>query len=117
MTKEIKDVLEKRLKSLKSLQLITAIKRKEIKHNQSFREYYTNKRVNERNENNGSELHNENYNQPLLLRQYNICVGDTGDIDLLESQNNIQTEFVKQSIDLCTFTRDEIKYLIENYNI
>ena len=46
MTKEIKDVLEKRLKSLKSLQLITAIKRKEIKHNQSFREYYTNKRVN-----------------------------------------------------------------------
>lgn len=107
MTNKIKEVLEKRFKSLHDLQLSTNDKRNKIKYNPLIRDYYTNKSVNER-----YQIHNGNCAPPLLLRQYNNSADKT-DVDILESQNNIQTEFVKQTIKLCTFTRDEIKYIIE----
>lgn len=109
MTNRIGDILEKRFKELNDLQISTEDKRNKIKYNPSLREYYTNKKVIER-----YQMNNGTYSQPLLLRQYAVCT-DTIDVDILESQNNIQTEFVKQSINLCTFTQDEIKYLIENH--
>lgn len=102
----LETAFEERLQKLRSLSKYFEDIKEKLKSDETVRLRYTNKGIlSKYYEDNGTDA------PPLLLRQHNRGNGD--DVDLLEAQSNLQLEYIKWINDLCTFTEEEIKYIIE----
>lgn len=101
---------KERLQSLSLLLVTSQEKRKRILIDKKFRDQYTNDGICRRyQEENGETA------PPLLLRQYCRKVDDIS-IDILEAKSNLSNEYTKMITNLCTFTEEEIKYIIETHS-
>lgn len=113
--KLLESCFKERIGQLRNLTEITEEKRKKIKSDTNTRLYYTNNSVSERHR----QLNGEG-SPPLLLRQYGRILSGRLDepdehTEYLEAKNNLQLEYNKLLIELCTFKEEEIKYIIEHH--
>jgi len=112
---DIKTILENnfndRMKSIGECVSSFNEKIKLLKKNKELQSSYTNQSVYKRHR----EMNGESA-PPLLMRQYNIQA-DKAYTDSMEAENNIRSERDKLISNLCNFTEDEIKYIIETHPI
>lgn len=113
LLKMCKTLIE-RLNNLKMLRGIINDKKEKIKTDVDFRKSYTNEEICKRNTENNGEMA-----PPLLLRQYGRSNERNeyivSECELLEAQNNLDEEYRKISIEICTFNIDELKFIVENH--
>lgn len=107
--------LTERLNNLKMLREIINDKRERLKIDIDFRKSYTNEEICKRNIENNGEMA-----PPILLRQYgrvNSIKNEyiISECELLEAQNNLDEEYRKNLIEICTFNIDELKFIVENH--
>jgi hypothetical protein len=102
------DFLEKRLRLISSLNSELSKLREDIKNDQEVRSLYTNRSIHKKY----IEMYGEE-SPPLLLRQHNNTL-DKDITDLFEAQSNISLNYSKQLSKLCTFSFEELKYIVSN---
>jgi len=102
------DFLVRRLSSISSLISETSRLKENIKTDPETRSFYTNNSVCERY----IEINGED-SPPLLLRQHNNSY-DNDKREYLEAQSNINMDYSKKLFELCTFSLDELRYIVSN---